>query len=161
MSAREPDDEVSVRIILIDPPVGVRFALQRGKGELVAPVTSDGSPLSFELSLRVGARQGQEGPNFLGPFAQGPRGGRFVYINSGTSASQYDSRWSRRAKIGLQEITWPLIERHRASPGSILEARITGTSKDGGPVCASVPLEGDGWKVVQSRVPSRTRGSKG
>jgi len=29
-----------------------------------------------------------------------------------------------------------------------LEARIEGTARDGGPACATVPLLGDGWRLV-------------
>src|SRR5882762_3520035 len=113
MAIKDTNNEVPVRIVVTAPPAGVRFAVQHGKGELVSPVTADGSPLSFEVSLRVGAKQRREAPNFLGPYVHGPRRDRFVYINSGTRAGQSGSCWSRRAKVGLQGITWALIERVR------------------------------------------------
>jgi uncharacterized protein DUF5990 len=141
------DQEIPLRIIVVEPPAGVSFALQRGKAELTSVVISTGADLSFELTARVSNKEDVE-PNLLGPFVQGPRGGRFVYVNSGTLAGQTGSSWTRRAKIGLQGITWKLISQASAKPTSILEVRIKGTAKDGGPACASVPLLDGGWKVV-------------
>ena len=102
--------------------------------------------MTFEFEVRVGTRARGE-PNFLGPFVQGPPAGRFVYINSGTLAGQADSIWTRRAKVPLTGITRALIERARVA-GSTLEAEIAGTGRDGGPVCATVPLMSDGWRVA-------------
>lgn len=77
-------------------------------------------------------------PNFLGPFVQGPRGARFVYINSGTP-------WTRRAKVHLSGITWALIRRAKGKPP---ETRFAGTARDGGPSCSTVPLLGGGWQIA-------------
>ena len=143
------DREIQMRIVVIDPPEGVVFALQRGKGELISSMMASGADLSFEFTVRVGADK-DELPNFLGPYVQGPRGGRFVYINSGLMAGQADSCWSRRAKIGLQGITWSLIKQMDATPAGVLEARIAGKGKDGGPACATVKLLGSGWRVATS-----------
>jgi hypothetical protein len=135
-----------LRIVLVNPPTGVLFAVQRGKAELEAPSMSNGENLSFEFSVRIGDRE-DDGPNFLGPFVQGPRGGRFVYVNSGTLAGQADSCWTRRAKVGLKSIGWDLVDHLIAQPSKRLEARIAGKAGDGGPACATVPLLGDGWEI--------------
>jgi len=83
-------------------------------------------------------------PNFLGPLTHGPTTGRFIYINIGKSAGEIDSCWDRRIKVPLGGITWDMIE--KASTKLVLEARLPGTGKDGGPSCATVkPTEG--WKV--------------
>ncbi len=138
------DQEVSLRIVVVNPPAGVRFAVQRGKDELLEPRSAKGE-IIFEFPIRV-RNDGAEGsPNFLGPFAQGPRDARFVYVNSGTMAGEPASPWTRRAKIPLGGITWAMIE--RAKPGSFIEARIAGTVRDGGPACATVPLLDRGWKL--------------
>jgi hypothetical protein len=102
--------------------------------------------MTFEFEVRVGTRSGGH-PNFLGAFAQGPPAGRFVYINSGTLAGQADSVWTRRAKVPLAGITWAMIERARAA-GSMLETEIERTARDGGPVCATVPLLSGGWRMA-------------
>jgi Family of unknown function (DUF5990) len=134
------DQNVSLRIIVENPPV--RFAVQRGKDELLEATSANKKQLVFEFSVR--ARDDRpDGPNFLGPFAQGPAGGRFVYVNSGTSAGEIASQWTRRAKVPLGGITWSMIKK-----GSVIEARIEGTARDGGPACATVPLLG-GWKIAQ------------
>jgi hypothetical protein len=141
--------EIPLRITLIHPPRGVVFCLQRGKTEIVSPVRSTGDDLSFDFTVRV--RDGREDglPNFLGPFTQGPPTGRFVYVNSGTSAGEVGSPWTRRAKIHLSSISWALIEEALAAPDAVLEARIAGMGRDGGPACATVPLLEE-WGLAKS-----------
>jgi hypothetical protein len=135
------DQEVALRIIVENPPV--RFALQRGKHELLEAMSATAKEQVFEFSVR--AREGADGaPNFLGPFAQGPVGGRFVYVNSGRLAGEPHCEWTRRAKVPLGGITWAMIKK-----GCVIEARIGGTARDGGPACATVPLLGGGWKIAQ------------
>jgi hypothetical protein len=78
---------------------------------------------------------------------QGPAGERFVYLDIGTYAGQKDSCWSRRLKVPLSGITWDIIDRMEKSR-AVLETRVPGTGKDGGPNCATVkPF--DGWKLVR------------
>jgi hypothetical protein len=144
-----------LRITLVQPPRGVVFCLQRGQTEIVSPARSAGTDLSFDFSVRVGQRPDGQ-PNFLGPFTQGPSAGRFVYVNSGTCAGDLDSSWTRRAKIPLSGLSWPLIEKALAASDGILEARITGTHKDGGPACATVPLLGGGWQIANAAAPPPT-----
>jgi Family of unknown function (DUF5990) len=141
--------EVPLRITLIEPPGGVTFRLQRGKSDLAPPARQSADAISFDFTVRA-AEGGAEGaPRFLGLFTQGPPAARFIYVSSGTSAGQADSRWTRRAKVPLKGITWEMVERALSTPHAVLEARITGTARDGGPVCASVPLLDGGWRVVQ------------
>ncbi|WP_350340264.1 DUF5990 family protein [Paraflavitalea speifideaquila] len=86
-------------------------------------------------------------PDFAGPFAQGPVGERFVYIDIGTAARQFTSPWSRRLKIPLRGITWEMIQQVNDNPGDILQTSVPGTGKDGTPNCATVkPFAG--WVVV-------------
>jgi hypothetical protein len=104
--------------------------------------------LTFELSVRIGNSQANGVPNLLGPFTHGPPAGRFLAIVSGTLAGQVDSCWTRGAKVQLASITWPLVEQAQAMPDAVIEARIAGTAKDGGPACATVSLLNGGWRVV-------------
>lgn len=140
--------EIRLRIRVVGPPPGVVFGLQRGRDELVTPVLSDGSELVFDLTARIGERPDGSAPNFLGPFTQGPVSARFVYVNSGTLAGQSHSCWTRRAKLPLTGIDASLIEEALRSPDTVLEASIAGRSRDGGPVCASVPLLEGGCRAV-------------
>ena len=149
--------EILLRITLVHAPRDVVFCLQRGQGEIVSPVRATGGDLSFELSVRVRDGRADGLPNFLGPFTQGPPAGRFVYVNSGTSAGQAGSCWRRRAKVPLSGITWLLIEEALAAPDAVLEARIAGTSKDGGPACGTVPLLEGGWHIAKARIEKAAR----
>ena len=66
--------EIVLRIILENPPAGVDFGLQKGKGndyQTVQTQRSGDKDLSFEFS--VGVKEGKNGSaTFVGPFAQGP-----------------------------------------------------------------------------------------
>jgi hypothetical protein len=141
------EKELPLRITLVHPPSGVVFCLQRGRADLVSPMEASGEQVSFDFSLRVHGDRSGGPPNLRGAFAQGPPATRFVYVNSGTLAGQRGSCWTRRAKVPLAGITWELIEEAVSKPGTVLEARIAGTAKDGGPVCASVRLLEGGWRA--------------
>jgi len=144
LRGNQVERELRLRIVLEKPPGGIDFGLQRGKGSVYDIVQTQRSrtesDLSFEFTVRVGESERKE-PNFLGPYVQGPPAGRFVYINIGTYAGQEDSLWSRRLKVPLQGITWKMVH------AGVLETRVPGTGRDGGPTCATVkPFEG--WKPV-------------
>jgi hypothetical protein len=79
---------------------------------------------------------------------QGRPGARFVYANSGTYAGEATSPWGRRAKVPLPDLPAPLAAAWDAAPTQVLEARVAGTAKDGGPAAATVPLLGGGWRLV-------------
>ena len=133
------DPELPLRIVIVHPPNGVNFCLQKGAKELVHIIQSDGRSIRFEFVVRV--RQQRDGVfNFLGPFAQGRPSDRFVYVNSGRRAAQPDSCWDRRAKVKLLDISPSMVKDVLASPDLIVEATISGVAEDGGPCCASVPL---------------------
>jgi len=136
---------LQLRVVVLRPPPDVSFAVQEGRSALLPRTLVDKDRIAFRFAVRVGRRSVGDDPNFLGPFAQGPRGGRFVYVNSGKRAGQAGSRWDRRAKIPLGGITWSLVDAARARPQGLIEARIEGTGRDGGPVCASV--KSVAWKL--------------
>lgn len=145
------EHDLPIRVTVLRPPPGVTFAMQRGKGELLPPSKVSAESLIFDLSVRVSQRKADGTPNLLGPYAQGKPDDRFLYLNSGTMAGQDDSCWTRRAKIKTGGINWELIEQALATPGAVLEARIEGRSKDGGPCCATVPLVNRSWTVSSTR----------
>lgn len=143
--------ELRLRIILESPPAGVDFGLQQGRGanyRTVQTQKSDGDALRFDGTVTLKGDPNDGPPNFLGPLTQGPTGGRFLYIDIGKLAGQGDSVWERRIKLPLTGITWELIERVVADPSLVLEARLPGTGRDGGPSCATVnPTRG--WKPTR------------
>jgi len=136
--------ELAMRVIMERPPKGVAFRVQRGRSDLLAPSSAHKDAVRFDFTVRVELAAG-EAPNFLGQFAQGPRAERFIYVNSGKHAGDAESQWDRRAKVHLGGISAALVKRALAA-GSVLEARIEGVARDGGPACATVPLLGGGWK---------------
>ena len=74
---------VLARIVLIAPPAGPTFALQRGKRELARAAVSNGQDMQFEFTFQAEERAGG-GVRFSDEFVQGPAGGKFIYVNSGT-----------------------------------------------------------------------------
>jgi hypothetical protein len=142
------EGELTLRIVLEKPPADVDFGLQKGRGsdyETIQKQRSKAADLSFEFTVRVKGN-GKALPVFLGSFVQSPSGERFVYIDIGTYAGQTETGWSRRLKIPLSGITWEILDRVLANPQTILEPRVPGTGRDGGPNCGSVKTF-DGWKL--------------
>lgn len=137
--------EIPFRIVVVDPPPGVTFRVQRGRSDLAAPSSQSATSITFDFTLRV-EHDAEGGLRLLGPFAQGPPKARFIYVNSGKRAGQAQSCWDRRAKVSLMSITPSLLHQAAAS-NAVVEAQIAGTGRDGGPACATVPLM-SGWRLV-------------
>ena len=96
--------EVPLRLVLIDPPPGVDFGIQRGRGtkyEAVLVQQRKRRDVSFDFSVAVVDKRKDGQPNFLGDFAQGPPTRRFIYIDVGTYAGQKDTPWARRMIVPL------------------------------------------------------------
>jgi hypothetical protein len=139
--------ELPIRLVLIRPPAGVIYAIQRGRGSNYTAESAqqpESGDVAFEVPITVADKGGR--PNFLGEYVQGPSGRRFIYVDVGKYAGQKDTPWARRMIVRLDDVTWPLINK-ATKPGKRLEGRIPGTAGDGGPNCATVSLI-DGWKVV-------------
>ena len=151
------ESDLPVRLVLVDAPPGVDFGIQRGGGAryetLFVQHVKQGD-LIFDFSLIVTENRKDSLPNFKGPFVQGPPASRFIYVDVGTYAGQKDTQWSRRMKVPLQAITWPLIRQAMSKPGHKLLARIPGKGKDGGPNCATVQLLGH-WEVINAATEQR------
>ena len=143
------DREIGIRIVLERPPAGAHCAVQRGRVALIPPVRAVADEIAFEL--RIGVVTKPDGAiDFRGEVVQGKRGERFVYVNSGSYGAQADTVWNRRAKVHLSGITSELLASLDGRAGAVLQARIAGTAKDGGPAAASVPLLGGGWTVADA-----------
>lgn len=145
--------DIRLRIILETPPAGVDFGLQEGKGKdyrTVQTQRSKGGDLAFECAVTVKGNGPDGGPNFLGPLTQGPPTDRFIYFDIGEFAGQKDSCWNRRLKIPLAGLTWELIRQAAGNPALILETRVPGTGKGGGPNCARLKPTPT-WKAVQPK----------
>jgi hypothetical protein len=141
------NEKVLLRIVVESPPAGVDFGIQSGKGstyETVGTQRSRGKDLRFEIE--IGMREGSDEPRFAGPFVQGSAPNQFIYIDIGEFAGQKGG-WSRRMKIPLTGISENMVRR-TASGKSLLETRVPGTAKDGGPNCATVKAF-PGWRCAE------------
>jgi len=132
--------DLTLRIILADPPPGVVFSKQDAKSRPVDPIRAEGD-LSFDIPITLTPTPSGFRPG--GGFVCNDSRGRFVYIASGQAAGDCQTDWARRIKIYLHDLPPDL------TGGEVLEATIAGRAKDGGPACASVPLL-RGWRRVSS-----------
>jgi hypothetical protein len=139
--------QITIQIVLRNPPDGVAFALQRGKDELLPRVLASGADLS--LSLTIGVDLAGDAIDVRGPFVQGPRGERFFYVCCGEIAGQAGSPWRRRIKVPLGAIDADLAQACLDDDKLALRAVIAGKAKDGGPPAATVPLI-EAWKRVKA-----------
>lgn len=143
--------QITLRVIVRNPPAGVDFGLQEGHGNDYKTVQTQrftNKDLRFEFPVRVTeSKDGQ--PNFLGSYAQGPAKGRFIYLDIGTYAGQTNTPWGRRLKIPLTGITWPLIEK-ASDESQVIEVCVPGTGRDGGPTCGTVKEVISGWSLSKS-----------
>jgi hypothetical protein len=132
---------ITLRVTIEDPVPGVAYSLQDGKSTPIGAVVATDGPLSFDVPVRIAP-----GPRFLGEFVrrEGPER-RFVYIAIGAQAGDHASPWSRRVKVDVHDLPAALLE--QALAGAVLEGRLPGRAKDGGPSCATLKPLG-GWRVV-------------
>ena len=146
------ESDLSIRLLLVDPPPGVAFGIQCGTGahyQTVFVQQVKRGDVIFDFSLTVTENRKNRLPNFKGPLVQGPPASRFIYIDVGTYAGQEGTPWSRRMKVPLQGITWGLIRQARGKAGHRLLGRIPGKGKDGGPNCGTVQVAGS-WEVIDA-----------
>jgi len=139
---------LALHIILETPPANVVFGLQRGSGndyQTVQVQTGNSGDLIFDFTVETKGDKGKdELPDFKGPFVQGPRLGRFIYLDIGSYAKQTESPVGGRMKIPLTGVTWETISKLNEITG--LQTRVPGTGKNGGPNYATVKSF-LGWSV--------------
>lgn len=140
--------QLQMILVVVAPPLGVTFAVQRGRDQLLEPFASTAELISFAVSLNLGPALAAGAFNFQGPYAQGAPSDRFIYVNSGTHAGQADSRWDRRAKLKLAGIPRDLVKAAGGDPDRAIEACFPGTARDGGPVCATVRSDAIAWRLA-------------
>ena len=139
---------LSMRIVVVEPPPSILWALQVGRDDLVKPTSTTKSKVSFDFKVDVVEDDSDAGFRLRGPVVQGRPGERFIYLCIGAYAGQFGALAGWRAKVRLDGITRKLVEAAKSKPSTILEVQFAGTSPKGGPACATVPLLGDGWHVA-------------
>lgn len=135
-------DEIILQVILERPLPGVIYGLQKGGGlhfdTIQCQVATDGDLFFEEMVKLKGDGVKYDYPDFGGPFVQGARSARFLYIDIGTIAGQSSSPWTRRLKIPLSGISWDMVRQIKSTPDLVLFTKVPGIGKDGGPNCAMV-----------------------
>jgi hypothetical protein len=143
-----PPETLPLRIIIEQPLPGVALALQHGKDGLEMPTAASPTRVVFDFSVRIGTRQADGTPNFLGPFAQGPAAGRFAYICVGRRAGQKARPCDGRMKVPLTGISQAQVMDVAGDSGKRLAVHVPGRNPKGGPTVATVKLPEDAWTVV-------------
>ena len=155
----QPEQHVRLRIICLSPPNpekhSATFGLQDNsttKEWVIHPgVTQANGDVHFECECRVRVNPRTKAPNFLGPFVHGGTADRFLYLSWRPKDWRPGQEvvgcpWLRRTKVRLGSITWVQIKETIRKNG-VLEAKVVGTGRNGGPFGGSVPLAGSGWTI--------------
>jgi hypothetical protein len=148
----KPARDIIVRIVLVSPPVGIDYGIQKGTGSdyetlHIQRPTNPRAQIVFDVPITATDTRDDGLPNFTGPFVQGPPKERFLYVDVGEYAGQRNTKVARRMKVPLARIDWTLIEQ-AAKSGKAIETRIPGTSKDGGPTAANTAKIQTAWTLV-------------
>src|SRR4030095_3543316 len=100
--------ELSLRIIVTDPPIGVMVSLQDKHSRPVEARISSGAEMSFDVPVRLNglASEGR----YSGEFVRTAAGERYIYVAWGRLAGQEVSCWERRAKIMLETLPPAMVE---------------------------------------------------
>jgi Family of unknown function (DUF5990) len=138
---------LGLRFTVLKPPPEMRWALQLGRQEGLAPRAHSAGKVVFDVQVKVVRAPGSKAFRLRGPAVQDRPGGRFVYLSTGSYAGDATRRDGRRAKVSLEDLTASRIAA-ATTRGAVLEAQIAGTGRDGGAACASVKLLGAGWTPV-------------
>ncbi|HEX8861604.1 MAG TPA: DUF5990 family protein [Actinomycetes bacterium] len=123
----------------------IHLGVQRRPGEVVGLVPGDADAAVFDLPLDVVTDE--RGVDFRGPFVQGRRGERFLYLSWGEVGPGAGFEMFRRAKLQLGPLAEPELA-GRLGTGSRVEASLDLTDANGGPRCASVRPPIVRWQVV-------------
>ena len=133
-----------------DPrPSGCRYenihvGIQR-RSEVVETVPADAGAATWDLTVDV-VDDGST-VDFRGPYVQGRRPDRFVYLSWGTVDGEGRFEMFRRAKLMLDALDRDTV-RAANRAGSRMEARLGLTGGDGGPRCAAVRPPSVDWVVA-------------
>ena len=80
-ASRSIGSEVPIRLVLIAPPAGVAFGIQRGRGaryETLFVQERKRGDVTFDFTVTCAGTRADGRPSLQGPFVQGPLTGRFV-----------------------------------------------------------------------------------
>ncbi len=104
--------------------------------------------IKFAPVLRV-RRHSDGSANFLGPFAHGPRTGRFIYLVWAAMHGKTPIAMAGRIKLMLNHIEWGEVE-HAAAKSRPSKVTVPLTDEKGRPVFASVRPDSAKWHLQRS-----------
>ena len=125
-------------------PGTVHLGIQRNK-DFADAQPADRESIVFRPEFRV-RRQPDGSPNFLGPFAQGPRQERFIYLNWVTMVGKSPVASPGRVKLHLNHIEWAHVEK-AVIKKKALKVTLQLTTAKGRPVFASVRANAALWEL--------------
>ena len=140
---------MDVRIVGVNLPgrscggyENIHVGVQR-RAEVVDLFAGDVAEAVWDFDLDATAPDG----DLRGPYVQGRRGHRFVYLSWGAVDRSGTFEMFRRAKLMLGAIDRSVLEA-AAQSGHRLEATLGLTGGDGGPRCAAVRPPDINWTAV-------------
>jgi Family of unknown function (DUF5990) len=128
-------------------PNSLHLGIQRDK-VITEAASADSKRIVFKPTLRA-QRNADGSVNFLGPFAQGPKAERFVYLNWVTTNGAVLTSMVGRIKLHLNHIVWAAVEK-AAAGNKPIRARLSLTNAKGNPVMASVRPGVAKWGLPES-----------
>jgi hypothetical protein len=123
------------------PNIHVAVQRRNKPGELLGMVRGDAERAVWTFDCTV--TDSGEGLDVAGPYIQGPRGGRFIYLSWGVVDGATFTMF-RRAKLRLGDVPPGVLR--RAVDGTLV-ARVGLTDDRGNPRCASVGPDTVGWSA--------------
>ena len=144
--------EVAFEIACTDlPGAGERslhLGIQRDQ-VIIEAASADSKRIVFKPALR--ARPNPDGSvNFLGPFAQGPKAERFIYLNWVTMNGKTLTGMVGRIKLHLNHLEWATVEK-AARLNNPIRVRLSLTNAKGLPLMASVRPNVAQWESSSRR----------
>jgi hypothetical protein len=111
--------------------------------DLLGLVPGDAPSATWTLDCTV--VRSPSGLDIKGPYIQGPPGGRFIYLCWGTVDEGSGFKLFRRAKLQLDAVPTPVID--RALELGMLVGQLGLTDRKGNPVCAAVRPPAIRWSA--------------
>lgn len=135
-----PGQTITLRLTIAEPLPGLAYNLQDKANRPVDIRLSGDAPLSFDVPVTL-----NDDGRLTGTFVrrEGPVR-RFVYVAVASHPGD-PAGWNRRAKIDVHDIPADLLA--QAREGRMLEGRLPGRARDGGPACAIVRLL-EPWRAL-------------
>jgi hypothetical protein len=141
--------EVTIEIVCTDLPGAGHSSLYLGiqRDEVITEAASaDSKRIVFKPTLR--ARRNADGSvNFLGPFAQGPKTERFIYLNWVTTNGKVLTAQVGRIKLHLNHIKWATVKK-AVEGNKPVRVKLALTNAKDGPVMASVRADVAKWELA-------------